>query len=49
MEENQAADIEIKSQRSWLLPWVTLKSVYVVCTKYKSKALLAYNADLITL
>ena len=51
MEDNETADIRRKFQRSGLLPWVTLKSVYVVswdacfATKYKNKAILAYDAD----
>ena len=55
MEDNETADIRIKFQRSGLLPEVTLKSVYVVSwvacfgTKYKSKAVLAYDADPATL
>ena len=54
MEDNETADILIKFQRSGLLPRVTLKSVYVVSvacfgTKYKSKAILAYDADPATL
>ena len=54
MEDNKTADILIKFQRSGLLPRVTLKSVYVVSVacfgiKYKSKAILAYDADPATL
>ena len=55
MEDNETADIRIKFQRSGLLPGVTLKSVYVLSwvacfgTKYKSKAILAYDVDPATL
>ena len=55
MEDDEIADIQIRLQRSGLLPGVTLKSVYVVSsvacfrTKYKSKAVLANNADHTTL
>ena len=51
MEDNEIADIQIKFQRSGLLPRVTLKSAYVVSwvacfrTKYESKAILANDAD----
>ena len=54
-EDNDTVDIQIKFQRSGLLPGVTLKSVYVVSwnscfgTKYKSKALLTFDADPATL
>ena len=55
MEDNDTADIQKKCQRSGLLPRVTLKSVYVVSwnscfgTKYKSKAILTFDADPATL
>ena len=51
MEHNETADIQIKFERSGLLPKVTLKSLYVVSlvacfgTKYKYKATLAHDAD----
>ena len=51
MEDNGITDIQMKFQRSGLLPGVTLKSVYVVSwnacfrTKYKSKAILADDTD----
>ena len=55
MEDNEIADIQIKFQRSGLLPGITLKSVYVLSwvayfrTKYKSKAILANDGDPATL
>ena len=55
IEDNEIADIQIKFQRSGLLPEVSLKSVYVVSwdpyfrAKYKSKAVLANNAAPATL
>ena len=55
MEDNKIADIQIKFQRSGLLPGVTLKTFYVkswdACfrTKYKCKAMLANDADPATL
>ena len=55
MEDNETAYIRKKFQSSGILPGVTLKSVYVVpwvdCfgTKYKRKAILAYDADPATL
>ena len=51
MEDNGVTDIQMKFQRSGLLPGVTLKSVYVVSwnacfrTKYKSKAIFANDTD----
>ena len=51
MEHNETADIQIKFERSGLLPGVTLKSLYVVSlvacfgTEYKYKAILAHDAD----
>ena len=51
MEDNETADIQIKFERSELLPGVTLKSFYVVSLvayfgrKCKYKAMLAYDAD----
>ena len=55
MEDNEIEDIQIKFQRSELLPGVTLKPFYVeswdTCfrTKYKSKAMLVNDADPATL
>ena len=55
IEDNEIADIQIKFQRSGLLPGVTLKSVYVISwdacfrTKYKSNTTLANDADPATL
>ena len=55
MEDNKIADVQIEFKRSELLPRVTLKSAYVVSqdgcfrTKYKSKAILANDANLATL
>ena len=52
MEDNETADIQIKFQRSGLLARVTLTSVsWNPCfgTKYKSKAILAYDTDPATL
>ena len=52
MEDNETADMQIKFQRSGLLARVTLTSVsWNPCfgTKYKSKAILAYDTDRATL
>ena len=55
MEDNEIADIQIKFQRSGLLPGVTLRSVFAVSwvacfrKKYKGKAILANDADPATL
>ena len=50
-EDNEIADIQIKFQRSGLLPRVTLKSVFLVSwdacfrIKYKSKVVFVNDAD----
>ena len=55
MEDSEIEDIQIKFQRSELLPGVTLKPFYVeswdTCfrTKYKSKAMLVNDTDPATL
>ena len=55
MEDNETVDLQIKFQRSGLFSWVTLKvricrlSVSEQNIKLKTKAILAYNADALTL